>query len=148
MSWVNTKLRKVDYHIDWKTFKMTGTSFMFNYAKEDVLSILGLELCRWRYLLALYGWRCRLKQIQKSKKLPRDAKPATKTQIHWILTSDIKLKPLFCWVIAIACTANGWHQPLTIGSHHFQWLGNLPCLTLQPCLTAEQVKQLPWNAYK
>jgi len=46
MSWVNTKLRKVDYHIDWKTFKMTGTSFMFNYANEDVLSILGLELCR------------------------------------------------------------------------------------------------------
>jgi len=99
MSWVNTKLRKVDYHIDWKTFKMTGTSFMFNYANEDVLSILGLELCRWRYLLALYGWRCRLKQIQKSKKLPRDAKPATKTQIHWILTSDIKLKPLFRFIV-------------------------------------------------
>jgi hypothetical protein len=46
-----------------------------------------------------------------------------------------------CWVIAIACTTNGWHQPLTIGSHYFQWLGNLPCLTLQPCLTAEQVEQ-------
>jgi len=46
-----------------------------------------------------------------------------------------------CWVVAIACAANGWHQPLTIGSHHFQWLGNLPCLTLQPCLTAEQVEQ-------
>jgi D-arabinose 1-dehydrogenase-like Zn-dependent alcohol dehydrogenase len=24
-----------------------------------------------------------------------------------------------CWVVAIACTANGWHQPLTIGSHFF-----------------------------
>ena len=48
-----------------------------------------------------------------------------------------------CWVVAIACAANGQHQPLTIGSHHFQWLGNLPCLTLQPCLTAEQVEQLP-----
>jgi hypothetical protein len=48
-----------------------------------------------------------------------------------------------CWVVAIACAANGWHQPLTIGSHHFPWLGNLPCLTLQPCLTAEQVEQLP-----
>ena len=24
-----------------------------------------------------------------------------------------------CWVVAIACAANGWHQPLTIGSHHF-----------------------------
>jgi hypothetical protein len=38
----------------------------------------------------------------------------------------IKLKPLcereawtLCWVVAIACTANGWHQPLTIGSHFF-----------------------------
>jgi len=52
-----------------------------------------------------------------------------------------KRKPYICWVVAIACAANGWHQPLTIGSHHFQWLGNLPCLTLQPCLTAEQVEQ-------
>jgi len=24
-----------------------------------------------------------------------------------------------CWVVVIACAANGWHQPLTIGSHHF-----------------------------